>query len=146
MPTHLIVAYQTAGGRPLREAIQEVVEQHPEAKFQLLVPATRTQHLFTWTEGESTAVAQQTADAAAERLTSSGVPLIGVTVGDPDPFVAVTNELDAHPDCEAIIVSTFPPGISRWLRLDLPTRLEKLTGLPVTHVIVEPDDTGSPGQ
>lgn len=140
MPTYLIVAYQTAGGRPLRDAIAEVARQDPDAEFRLVVPATRTQHLFTWTEGESNAVAQTRAESVAERLTSSGVRLADVTVGDPDPFVAVTNELATHPDCEGILVSTFPPGISRWLRLDLPTRLEKQTGLAVTHVIVEPDE------
>lgn len=142
MPTHLIVAYQTAGGRPLKEAIEEFMNWDSEARFKLLVPATRTQHLFTWTEGESHAVAEATAESAANRLKESGVPLTGVTVGDPDPVVAVTNELASN-DFESIIVSTFPPGISRWLRLDLPTRLEKMTGLPVTHVIVEPDETTS---
>lgn len=143
MSTHLIVAYQTAGGLPLREAIRGVIEQQSDVEFKLLVPATRTQHLFTWTEGESNAVAQKTADAVAERLTSSGIPLVGVTVGVADPYIAVTTELDTHPDCEAIIVSTFPPGVSRWLRLDLPTRLEKRTGLPITHVVVTPEEAGS---
>lgn len=139
MSHYLIVSYQTAGGQPLRDVIHDVTQEDPEATFRLLVPATRTQHLFTWTEGESNSVAQERAEAAAARLTDSGVPLVGVTVGDADPFVAVTNELSAHPDCGAIIVSTFPPGVSRWLRLDLPTRLEKRTGLPVTHVVVEPE-------
>lgn len=140
MPTHLIVAYQTAGGGPLRDAIDDVMRQNPAAEFKLLVPATRTQHLFTWTEGESSAVAQERAEAAANRLRESGVPLSGVAVGDPDPFVAVTEELGAHPECEGIIVSTFPPGVSRWLRRDLPTRIAKETGLPVTHVVVEPEE------
>lgn len=141
MSTHLIVAYQTAGGSPLRDAIEEIMARDPDCQFRLLVPATRTQHLFTWTEGESNAVAEAKAEAAANRLIESGVPLEGVTVGDPDPVVAVTSELTANPDCESILVSTFPPGFSRWLRLDLPTRLEKMTGLPTTHVIVEPDET-----
>jgi len=147
MSVYLIVAYQTAGGRPLRDAIEGVMGRDAGAEFRLLVPATRTQNLFTWTEGESHAVAEATAEAAANRLTSSGVKLNGVTVGDPDPLVAVTDELSSNPDCEEIIVSTFPPGISRWLRLDLPSRLEKVTGLPVTHVVVEPDQTATlPGQ
>lgn len=140
MATYLIVAYQTAGGGPLRDAIADVMRKDPAARFQLVVPATRTQHLFTWTEGESNAVAQERADAAAARLRESGVPLDGVTVGDPDPFVAVINELSGNSDYAGIIVSTFPPGMSRWLRLDLPTRLERKTNLPVIHVQVEPED------
>lgn len=140
MAIYLIVAYQTAGGGPLRDAIADVMRRDPTARFHLVVPATRTQHLFTWTEGESNAVAHERADAAADRLTESGVPLSGVSVGDPDPFVAVANELATNPDYAGIIVSTFPPGVSRWLRLDLPSRLEKKTGLPVTHVQVEPEE------
>lgn len=139
MSTYMIVAYQTVGGAPLRHAIDDVIERDPTAEFRLLIPATRTQHLFTWTEGEANAVAESKADAAAEHLTESGVPLTGVTVGDPDPLVAVDRELQTNSEIAAIIVSTFPPGISRWLRADLPRKLEKRTGLPVTHVVVEPD-------
>jgi hypothetical protein len=138
MPSYLIVAYQTAGGEPLRQALEEVTRREQDATFRLLVPATHTQHLFTWSAGESTAVARAKAEAVAERLRSSGVPLTEVIVGDPDPFVAVFNELMLRPECDGIIVSTFPPGVSRWLRLGLPARLEKRTGLPVTHVIVKP--------
>lgn len=143
MPSYLIVAYQTAGGEALRKALEEVARSEQDATFRLLVPATHSQHLFTWSRGESTAAARATAEAAAEQLRSSGVPLTEVIVGDPDPFVAVFNELTIRPECGGIIVSTFPPGVSRWLRLDLPARLEKRTGLPVTHVIVGPEDSSS---
>lgn len=141
MATFLIVAYQTAGGLPLREALDEVVRHNSGAEFRLLVPATRTQHLFTWTEGEADAVAQATADNVARDLKSAGVPLVDAAIGDPDPFLAVADELRARPDVEGIIVSTFPPGVSRWLRSDLPTRLEKKTGLPVIHVMMGPSPT-----
>ena len=143
MPSYLIVAYQTAGGEPLRQALEEVTRREQDATFRLLVPATHTQHLFTWSAGESTAVARARAEAVAQRLRSSGVPLTEVIVGDPDPFVAVFNELMLRPEYGGIIVSTFPPRISRWLRLDLPARLEKRTGLPVTHVIVKPEESSS---
>lgn len=140
MPTFLIVAYQTAGGRALRKVLDDVTLQNSGAEFRLLVPATRTQHLFTWTAGESEAVARTTAETVAEHLRSSGVPLRDVFVGDPDPVLAVSDELAVRPDIDGIIVSTFPPGRSRWLRLDLPTKLEKSTQLPVIHVIVEPEE------
>lgn len=143
MPSYLIVAYQTAGGEPLRQALEEVTRREQDATFRLLVPATHTQHLFTWTAGESTAVARARAEAVAQRLRSSGVSLTEVIVGDPDPFVAVFNEVMLRPQYRGIIVSTFPPGVSRWLRLDLPARLEKRTGLPVTHVIVKPEESSS---
>jgi hypothetical protein len=64
--------------------------------------------------------------------------VIEVRVAEPDPFAAVTNELRRYSHYDTIIVSTFPAGISRWLRLDLPARLERSLGLPVIHVIVDP--------
>jgi hypothetical protein len=37
-----------------------------------------------------------------------------------------------------IVVSTLPTGSSRWMGLDLPHRLEKLTSVPVRHVVSHP--------
>jgi hypothetical protein len=34
-----------------------------------------------------------------------------------------------------VIVATLPHHLSRWLGLDLPRRVEQLTGLPTRHVI-----------
>ena len=33
-----------------------------------------------------------------------------------------------------MVVSTLPTHLSRWLKLDLPRRVERATGLPVQHV------------
>lgn len=140
MSRHLIVAYQTAGGSSLRDSIEELARSDPDAEFVLLVPATHTKHLFVWSEGESRAIAREHAEKAAGRLRESGVNLTDVRVAEPDPFVAVTNELRRRPGYHTIIVSTFPAGISRWLGLDLPARLERSLSLPVVHVIVDPAD------
>lgn len=140
MSKYLIVAYQTAGGRSLRNSIEELASSDGEAEFVLLVPATHAGHLFVWSEGESTALAQERAEKAAVQLRESGINLTDVRVAEPDPFVAVTNELRLHPDYDTIIVSTFPAGISRWLRLDLPAKLERSLSLPVIHVIVDPEE------
>jgi hypothetical protein len=34
-----------------------------------------------------------------------------------------------------VIVSTLPPGLSRWIHQDLPRRLERRIARPVSHVI-----------
>ena len=36
---------------------------------------------------------------------------------------------------DEIILSTLPPGVSRWLKQDLPHRVERDFSLPVSHVI-----------
>lgn len=136
---YLIVAHQTAGGKALRDEVERRSRLDAAAEFVLLVPATRIQHLFTWTEGESTAVARARAQEAAQLLRDSGIRLTAERVGDPDPFLAVARELREDPDYDGVVLSTFPPGISRWLRLDLPSRLERQLEIPVTHVVVEPE-------
>ena len=106
----------------------------PEAEFVLLVPATPVSHLGAWTEGESHAVASAKALAARERLENVGVNVVDARVGEPDPYVAVLTALSDE-DFDEILVSTFAPGISRWLKADLISRLRDSIDLPVTHVI-----------
>lgn len=48
-------------------------------------------------------------------------------------------------DFDEVIVSTLPPGASRWLRLDLLHRVERRFDLPVTHVVGEAAPSRAPG-
>ena len=43
---------------------------------------------------------------------------------------------------DELILSTLPAGISRWLGMDLPKRLTRITDVPITVVITErnPDE------
>src|SRR6266436_4832606 len=58
-------------------------------------------------------------------------------VGVPEPLQAITDELLAHPAYDALVICTLPPGISRWLKLDLVHRAERKFGLRVIHVVAE---------
>lgn len=53
-------------------------------------------------------------------------------LGDSDPFVAA-RDLIASGGFDEVIVSTLPEHVSRWLRRDLPHRIEQL-GVPVMVV------------
>ena len=64
-------------------------------------------------------------------------------VGDPDPYAATMDAVrEYNPD--AIIISTYPETRSGWLRRDLIDRVRDATGLPVEHVIADPDTEGLP--
>ena len=54
-------------------------------------------------------------------------------IGDPDPLTAVDQLLERQ-QFDEIILSTLPQPISKWLGMDLPHRLHRHTGLPVTTI------------
>jgi hypothetical protein len=64
-------------------------------------------------------------------------------VGDPDPYTATIDAVDAYRPSE-IIISTYPETRSGWLRRDLIDRVRDATGLPVEHIIADPDTEGLP--
>jgi len=55
-----------------------------------------------------------------ERLAVARIRATG-EVGDADPLQAISNALRGHM-CEALIISTLPASISRWVHADLPHR------------------------
>ena len=136
MARYLIVAHQTAGSPELLERVRAVAAEDPEAEFTLLVPATPTSHLLhTWEEGEARQLAARRAREATERLTAAGIRVVAARVGHHSPLEAVGDELLTEPGYRRIILSTFPPGISRWLKGDLPNQLRRRYRLPVDHVV-----------
>lgn len=138
MARYLIVAYQTAGSPELAERVRSLVASDPEAEFTLLVPATPVSHLHTWEEGEARQLALRRGTEAAAGLTAAGAKVSAVRVGSHSALDAVSDELYWHGGYAAIVVSTFPLGLSRWLKGELPNQLERRTRLPVHHVIATP--------
>ena len=119
----LIVANRTAATPTLLEHIQQLAAERPSA-FALLIPdAPRSEHT-DWT--------MELALPLLERAARG--PVEGMTGGD-DPFEAIRAAVEAG-DYDAIVISTLPSKVSKWLRRDLPRRVEAL-GIPV--VVVTPD-------
>ena len=138
MARYLVVAHQTSEAQEFIDTVRAIAERDGDAKFVRLVPETHVQHLATWTEGESRAVDLKKAAAASRRLEGAGVNVVDTRVGDPQPLDAIMDIL-GDDGFDEIIVSTFPPGISRWLKGDLIRRLERATDIPVTHLIANRD-------
>jgi hypothetical protein len=136
MARYLVVAHQTAGSPELVERVRALAASDPAAEFVLLIPATPVHHLLhTWEEVEARQLAWQRGQEAAKTLTETGARIDAVRVGAPYPLDAVADELRDHDDYAAIVLSTFPPGLSRWLKGNLPGQLHRRHRLQVIHVV-----------
>jgi hypothetical protein len=136
MRRYLVVANQTLGGEHLTQKVKELLSEGP-CSFHVLVPATVPADHAVYTEGEALALAQVRLDDALKRFRDLGADADG-EVGDASPLEAIGDTLRDE-DFDAIVLSTLPVGASRWLKQDLPHRVERSFGLPVSHVVGEPE-------
>ena len=140
----LVVAAKTAATPALIDAVRERAARGP-AIFTLLVPNP--------THGLHTVVDPEDQDAGeAESMVALALPLLEEAAGgDVDYIVGDAVPLDAIQDAvnlrsfDEIILSTLPARVSRWLKLDLPSKVQGL-GLPVTTLTGRSkDDVATPG-
>lgn len=138
----LVVANQTAVGTQITRRVHELRGDDDEVSVFIVVPATprigRGQpradsegRPFYDPDGLERAAKQLR--SAKEALTKAGAAVDGM-IGPADPMRAVMLAAEGR-DIERIIVSTLPVGMSRWIAMDLPHRLERRLGIPVDHVI-----------
>jgi hypothetical protein len=119
----LVIASVTATSDDLLAALQARAERGP-IDVTLLLPSSGP-----GLSGRETARAQ--CEAALAKWREAGLEADSI-VGSSDPIEAV-HEAWNPGRFDEIIVSTLPVHVSRWLRLDLPSKLRGL-GLPVTEV------------
>ena len=132
----LVVANRTVDSSELISALRLRATRSP-VRFTLLVPAVPRGLAWAADMKAGAREAVPRADAGAARLRSAGLEVDAALVGDPDPIAAI-GDLLLVCEYDEIVVATLPPGISRWLRLSLPQRVRRMTGLPVTHVVAHP--------
>jgi len=134
MRSYLVVGNQTLDSPELVEAIAERVASGP-ATVHVVVPATPVQRGLTWDEDEARAVAQERLTSAIARIRAAGATVSG-EIGHRDPIEATEDALRGR-EVDEVILSTLPPGISRWLGQDVPTRLKGSIQVPVTVVTTQ---------
>ena len=117
----LVVANRTAATPFLIETVRTRAAEG-RCTFALLIPHEPRKGGADWT--------METAIPLLER--AAGGPVEGI-IGKEDAFEAVESALK-DPGFDEVIVSTLPAHLSRWLRLDLPSKVEGL-GVPVTRVM-----------
>jgi hypothetical protein len=133
----LVVAHKTAATPALLDAVRERVHQSP-AEFFLVVPnAAPGLHKVVDPEDQDADTASGVLDDALPALSDAAGTRVEGFVGSSDPIAAVQDALNLHGPIHEVIVSTLSPRVSRWLKLDLPSKVSGM-GLPVSTVT--PDD------
>jgi hypothetical protein len=126
------VAHKTAATQPLLDAVRERAQRGP-ATFTLLIPnPAHGLHKVVDAEDLGAGEAQGVLDAALPKLGEAAGAKVEGIVGDPDPSAAVQDAINLR-GFDEIIISTLSPRLSRWLKLDLPSKVSGM-GLPVTTV------------
>jgi hypothetical protein len=125
----LVVANRTAESQELLDVLKERGEGN---EFVLVVPASGHGLEKAADPDAARDHTEPHLSAALEHWRREGLQVEG-TVGDSDPLAAVQDAVNFG-DFDEVIVSTLPVRASKWLKMDLPTRVERATGKPVTHV------------
>lgn len=122
----LVIANETVVGEPLLAKIRERAAASP-ASFLIVSPQSDP-------NAGDHPEAERRLKRALSQLRGEGIDVHG-QVAHPDPFSAAMEAV--HDErVDEIVVSTFEPLSSGWLRKDVVERLRKETGLPVEHVTV----------
>lgn len=136
MPRYLIVAHRTLGGARLMEHVKALRAGGP-CRFHLLVPIEHP--MGAWSDGEVEAAARRALQAGLDRFNDERIIADG-EIGDANPVYAVGVVLrrEGKDAFDGIVLSTLPPGPSRWLHLDVPSRMRKeYPDLPIELLVSE---------
>ena len=128
----LVVAHKTAATAALLDAVRERAAEGP-AKFTLLVPnPAHGLHKVVDAEDQDAGEAQSVLAEALPKLSDAAGSTVEGIVGDPDPSAAIQDAINLR-GFDEVMISTLSPRLSRWLHLDLPSKVSGL-GLPVRTV------------
>jgi len=128
----LVVAHKTAATPGLLNAVRERAARGP-AQFTLLVPnAAHGLHVVVDAEDQDSNEAEQVCELAVPLLEEAAGGHVESLVGDPSPMNAIQDAINIQ-GFDEVIISTLPATVSKWMKLDLPSKVSGL-GLPVTTV------------
>ena len=132
----LVVANETAAGRPLIEAVRRHAGDG-EVSVHVICPQNQPKHGYVIYDSMVREATENRLKMTIALLHEAGIEADG-EVMDPDPYAAVMDALGER-DYDEIIVSTHPETRSGWLREGLVDRLRRATRRPVDHVVVDLD-------
>jgi hypothetical protein len=129
----LVVANETVVGQVLIDRIRERAARSP-ASFLIISPQsdpTQSAH----------PEAERRLRRALSELRAAGIDAHG-QVAHPDPYTAAMQAIEDE-RVDEVIVSTFEPSQSPWMRRNLVQRLHNDAKVPVEHVVISPEDVGA---
>jgi hypothetical protein len=135
MARYLVVANQTLGGEALLDRLRQAAAEG-SCEIHVLVPASADPTQAFHDETVDRQVARKRLDEALGRFAELDATISG-EVGDHRPVDAVGDVLRRGERFDRIIVSTLAAGVSRWLRLDSVSRIERAVDVPVEHIVAE---------
>jgi hypothetical protein len=137
----LIVEHKTPTTQALLDAVRERALRGP-CVFTLLVPNPAPGlHKVVDPEDQGAASAREVLHETLPSLEqATGLQIEGI-VGDPDPVAAVEDAINLR-GFDEVIISAPSPRLSRWLKLDLPSKVSGM-GVPVTTVASAHDRHGA---
>jgi hypothetical protein len=145
-PRYLVVAHRTADSSELLARLRSLAEAEPATQFVLLVPAMPASYLEELAEGRfrpAGAIAADRARRIRQKMLEQHLNIVAARVGNFDPVQAIADEL-AYESYSGVILSTLSPGLSRWLRMDVPARLtRRFPDVAVTHVVAGEGEAGA---
>ena len=128
----LVVAARTAATPALLDAVRERARRGP-CTFTLLVPnPTHGLHAVVDPEDQGTDEGQSILELALPLLEDAAGAEVEGIVGDHRPLDAIQDAVNLY-GYDEIILSTLPARVSKWLKLDLPSKVKGL-GLPLTTI------------
>jgi hypothetical protein len=140
----LVVANRTAATEPLLSEIRRRAALGL-ADYHLVMPASpHGLHRVVDPEDNGRDEATARLGHALPLLSRAAGTEVTGEVGSHDPLGAVADALHRG-RYDEIIVSTLPRRVSRWLKLDLPSKIGAL-GLPITLVNPDAEDTAPNGE
>src|SRR5215213_1264834 len=127
----LVVANRTSGGDELIDVLRQHAAEDENRVFVCVIPQEGG-------EGHAAHTARERLGRLLRRLRDSGILASGM-IGDPDPYDATMNALDAF-TVDKIVISTLPGEKSGWLRSDLIERVRNATNAQLEHIQVDVSD------
>ena len=126
---YLVVLDHTLGGTGLTSAVREhAFEEEGNIQVDVIVPA----------EQSEADAAQRRLETELRSLGAEGIVASGNVV-QTDPYEGI-GDAAGRQHYDGIIIATHTSTVSRWMRLDLPRRVERELQIPVEWIDTRTDD------